>query len=451
MKVSADKHYLVDDADKPFFYLADTAWMLFYHVSREDADFYLQNRRQKGFTVVMPVMLRESPGTGMRNFYGDSPFVDDDPTRPNEAFFQNVDWVIQRAADLGLHVAILPTWGDKVGPLWMGDQEPPNFDPTKFGPIIFNTNNARVYGEFLGRRYREQPIIWVLGGDRNPIGAEYVAVWRALAEGLRAGDGGRHLMTYHCCSVGSSSRWLHDETWLDFNMMQTTTRWDLDNYNLVLADYNRAPTKPTLDGETRYEDSHEWFSRLPSHGRRITAHQVRKAAYNAMLSGALGHTYGCRDVWYFYAPSSEIPPRDVKTHWKKAMDFPGAFQMGYLRKLFTDYPFHKLVPDQERKIVTHGSGERGAYVPAARADGGAFALAYVPERMPIWVDLRAIASERVRAVWFNPRTGAYAWQGDYVERGVMRFDPPTSDPEPDYVLVLEKSSKGISNENSHLG
>ena len=102
MKVSADKHYLMDDADKPFFYLADTTWMLFYHVSREDADFYLQNRRQKGFTVVMPVMLRESPGTGMRNFYGDSPFVDDDPTRPNEAFFQNVDWVIQRAADLGL-------------------------------------------------------------------------------------------------------------------------------------------------------------------------------------------------------------------------------------------------------------------------------------------------------------------------------------------------------------
>jgi hypothetical protein len=120
------------------------------------------------------------------------------------------------------------------------------------------------------------------------------------------------------------------------------------------------------------------------------------------------------------------------------MDFPGAFQMGHLRKLLTDFPFHRLIPDQEHKIVTHGSGERGTYVPAARADDGAFALAYVPEQMPIWVDLRVIESARVRASWFNPRAGTYTWHGDFAERVVTRFDPPTNDIEPDYVLVLEK-------------
>jgi len=41
------------------------------------------------------------------------------------------------------------------------------------GPVIFNTDNARIYGRFLGERYRSDPnIIWILGGDRPPEGYE---------------------------------------------------------------------------------------------------------------------------------------------------------------------------------------------------------------------------------------------------------------------------------------
>jgi hypothetical protein len=343
MRVSANGRYLVDDEGDPFFYLADTAWTLFYRPTRGEVDLYLRDRWDKGFTVVMPVVLW-GEDMAAQNAYGEAPLVDWDPTRPNEVFFAHVDWVVDRAESMGMHVAMLPTWGEFVGPLWTGDQPRPNFSYSNRGPIIFDVDNARVYGEFLGRRYRDKPIFWVVGGDRNPVNEGYISVWRALVEGLKAGDGGRHLMTYHPCGVNSSSRWFHDEVWLDFNMMQTTTRWDLDNYNLILADYNRAPVKPVLDGETRYEDSYEWFFRKPPHGRRVTAHQVRKAAYNAMLSGAMGHTYGCRDVWFFYVPSGDEPNKDVKTRWQQAMSFPGAFHMGHLKGLFLRYPWYKLVP-----------------------------------------------------------------------------------------------------------
>jgi hypothetical protein len=439
MKVSDNGRYLVDDEGCPFFYLADTAWRLFYTATREEADLYLRNRKEKGFTVVMPVILMGGePLAEARNVYGAAPLADSDPAQPNEPFFEHVDWVVDRAQELGMYVALLPTWGEYVGPLWTGDQEPPNFKPRGRGPIIFDTENARVYAEFLGQRYRDKPVFWVLGGDRNPVDEAIVAVWRAMAEGLKLGDGGRHLMTYHPCSVGSSSRWFHDEPWLDFNMMQTSTRWDLDNYNLILADYNRAPAKPTLDGETRYEDSYEWFFYwMDPWGRRITPHQVRKAAYNAMLSGAMGHTYGCRDVWYFYVPSGEKPPRDVKTHWRRALDFPGAFHMGHLRKLLLDHPWHKLVPDQEHQVVVHGCGERAAYTPAARSVDSDFILVYVPESMPIWIDLRLIPATPVQASWFNPRTGVYTWIDDYTDLGVERFHPPQDDVDPDYVLVLK--------------
>jgi len=45
---------LVDDKGQPFFYLADTAWALFYKTTRQEADFYLRNRKYKGYTYPFP-------------------------------------------------------------------------------------------------------------------------------------------------------------------------------------------------------------------------------------------------------------------------------------------------------------------------------------------------------------------------------------------------------------
>jgi len=32
---------------------------------------------------------------------------------------------------------------------------------------VFNVDNAKIYGEYLGKRYKNKPIIWILGGDRH--------------------------------------------------------------------------------------------------------------------------------------------------------------------------------------------------------------------------------------------------------------------------------------------
>ena len=66
---------------------------------------------------------------------GHVPFVDLDPNRPNEAYFKHVDWVVGKAAELGVYLAILPTWATKVQ-----------------GQGLFNEANAGTYGQFLGRR-----------------------------------------------------------------------------------------------------------------------------------------------------------------------------------------------------------------------------------------------------------------------------------------------------------
>jgi len=125
-----------------------------------------------GFTVIEAVALSEFDGLRVPNRYGDLPLHDGDPLRPNDAYFRHVDYVVDRAASLGLVIGLLPTWGDKVGPIKWG-----------VGPEVFTTENAVRYGEFLGERYREKPIIWILGGDRNPDSEQRKAIWRALAAG----------------------------------------------------------------------------------------------------------------------------------------------------------------------------------------------------------------------------------------------------------------------------
>ncbi|HRR25299.1 MAG TPA: DUF4038 domain-containing protein, partial [Acidobacteriota bacterium] len=155
LRVSENGRYLETARGEPFLYLGDTAWELFHRLKREEADMYLQNRAQKGFTVIQAVILGQLGGLDEPNPYGQLPLIDRDPTRPNEAYFEHVDWIVKRAAELGLYVGMLPTWGS----YWkqVGDNTEP----------IFNEENARAYGEFLGRRYRDAPLIWILGGDEN--------------------------------------------------------------------------------------------------------------------------------------------------------------------------------------------------------------------------------------------------------------------------------------------
>jgi hypothetical protein len=221
-------------------------------------------------------------------------------------------------------------------------------------------------------------------------------------------------------------------------MIQSGTDLRADNASLVLRDYERTPRKPVLNGETRYENSHEVFFGRPPYGRRMTAHDVRRAAYECMLSGAMGHAYGCRDVWRFYDPAAGPSPIDITVHWKTAMDFDGAFDMGRLKRLLTDYPWHRLVPDRDGRVVVHGCHRGETYTPAALAEDRDFALVYVPHNQPIVVDTGVLGGSRARMAWFNPRTGDYHHFHRYDGGAHVELRPPRDCSGSDFVLVLER-------------
>src|SRR4051812_44964138 len=82
--------WLVDEGGKPWFYLADTAWELAHRLTTDESDFYLTPRAKQRYNAIQMVILAEFDGLNTPNRQGDRPLLDNDPSRPNEPYFEHV-------------------------------------------------------------------------------------------------------------------------------------------------------------------------------------------------------------------------------------------------------------------------------------------------------------------------------------------------------------------------
>jgi hypothetical protein len=409
-----------------FFWLGDTAWELFHRLNREEAERYLQHRAAQGFTVIQAVVLAELDGLATPNAYGHTPLHDNDPTRPNEDYFRHIDWVIAKANSLGLRIGLLPTWGS----YWHSKK------------VIFNKNNAKVYGRWLGERYRDAGIVWILGGDRLVESDRHREFLTAMARALAAGDGGAHLRTFHPRGGARSSEPFHQARWLDFNMLQSGHSPLSTNYTAIELDYALTPAKPCLDAEPSYEYPPD---AMPEK-RPVGAVQVRRNAYWAVFAGAFGHTYGTHPVWQMYAPP-RTPLWDVTTPWHEALDLPGAQQMAHLKALMLSRPFLSRMPDQS--LIVEGQADGIVRIQATRngspgRNDATYVMVYFPEPRQVTLRTESITGSELRVWWFNPRTGTVMTPEVLPNQKQMHFTPPTHAPGEDWVLVLDDAAKGYA-------
>jgi hypothetical protein len=229
IKVSQNGKFLETKDGKPFFWLGDTDWEMFHRLTREEIEEFISIRSEQGYNVLQAVALAEFNGIREPNRYGDWPLNNEDPTQllttpgndPKNTYeydyWDHVDFAITKAAEKGLYIGLLPTWGDKVAHLW-GD-----------GPIIFDEKNAEVFGQLLAKRYgKYSNVLWILGGDRPAVykskekDYDDRAVWRAMAKGIESVLGKETFITYHPWgNVSSSSQYVHNEDWLDMNSFQS--------------------------------------------------------------------------------------------------------------------------------------------------------------------------------------------------------------------------------------
>lgn len=427
LKVSENKRFLVTQDNKPFFWLGDTAWELFHRLTREEAEMYLKNRALKKFTVIQAVVLAELDGLQTPNSYNEIPLENNNPTKPREAYFQHVDYVIDKANELGLYIALLPTWGDKVFK-----------DRWGTGPEIFNAENAKIYGRWIGNRYKNRKnIIWVIGGDRNPRDEKDIAIWRSMADGIAEGVGGhdKALMTFHPqpndINDGGSSKWFHNDNWLDFNMFQTGHCRENNVWDRIQIVYNRTPTKPVIDGETLYEDHPVCFNAKDL--GTSSAYDIRKHAYFDVFAGAFGHTYGCHDIWQMYAPHRQAV-NGPNFPWYVALDLPGASQMQHLKTLIESRPMLDRVPDQT--IINDARGAND-HIQATR--GKDYLFVYSAQGKSFSVNTQNISGKEWIATWYDPRNGSTKEAGRFAEP-TKKFTPPSTGYGHDWVLIIDDAS-----------
>lgn len=392
IRVSPNGRFFVDARGEPFYFLADTQWELFRRYSLGDAQRILENRKAKGFTVVMVMLTGVGPGTGP-NLDGHHPWLQDNPATPNPGYFAHVDEVVKLAQtnDLQLLIGIYhQTYGARM-----------------------TVENARAWAAWVTRRYRDFPnIIWTT----YPKATEsYVTIVSQLAKGIQEGDGGRHLLSMHPDPSPASSSFMHDAPWLSFNSIQVWNQLR-SVYPMTQADYNKFPAKPVTMLEGVYEGGEEY-------GYPITALLVRREAYYTCLAGGF-HGYGHNDSWR------------VRPRWRAALDDPGARQMTVLKNVFTSLPeWWALAPDPS--VLVNGGNVQGDVLNlSARSTLGKWILAYVAGQPTVTVNMaRITATDSASAEWINPVDDKRQFIGRFPTDGTRSFTRPAD--WPDGLLMVQ--------------
>lgn len=426
LQVSTNNKYLTN-GKTPFFWLGDTAWLLFEKLTAEQCEKYLKNRKHKHFNVIQATLIHRAP-----QYSGWDAFIDHDFGKPNpEAkYWQHVDRVVEMAADLGIYMALLPSWGSEVKQRRL------------------NLDNVEIYGEFLAERYGKYPnVIWLTGGDiRGEVAYElYMKLGALLKE-----KNPHQLVGFHPFGRTSSSLWFSDAKWLDFNMYQSGHRrydqsslgaWDdntvqegifgEDSWRYVLRDHQNSD-KPTLDGEPSYEQ-------IPQ-GLHDPAepywqdHDIRRYAYWSVFAGACGHTYGHSAIMQCYQHDDRNPAYGVKSYWHLAMHDPGAGQMGHLYRLMNDVNFTEGYVDESLLAEP----QRAGHERIAAFRGTDFVYIYTYSGHSFTVNLDQLSWSNIEAYWFDPVAGIYSYFGSF-SSGEQKFIPPVKPQgQNDWVLVLRK-------------
>ena len=429
------KPYLMT-GDKPFFWMGDTAWLLFHILTKEEVDVYLRNRAEKGFNVVQATVFHQmNPGT---NAYGARAFKEDitQPDLDGEfTYWDMVDYVVKTAEKYGIYMAMLPHWG--------GICRQPMTDAER----------VKEYAAFLAKRYKDCPnVIWVCGGDTR--GNEAYEYWCNMGKTFKALDPDK-MVCFHPFGRTTSIDYFPNEDWLDMHMFQSGHRrydqmqlkaWDdndqddysfgEDNWRYVKRVHKMTAGKPNgpmpvLDAEPSYENIPQG---LHSGSEPMWRDQdVRRYAYWSVLAGACGFTYGHNAIMQFWHTKAKSGNYACWETWSEAIHHPGADSMKHLVDLMNSVDFAGGRSAQD--LLVGEPGEKYDYVSVFA--GKDYVIAYRCNKGKIVLKAGALEGQ-ADAWWMNPLTGAKSYAGPVNFAEDRTFETPAKQymPNTDWVLVI---------------
>lgn len=409
MKLEVSGRYLLS-CGRPFFWLGDTAWLLFEKLTPDEIKYYLKERAKEGFNVVQATILHtpENLASGK--------------TACAE-YFDKIAAAAEYAKRCGIFLALLPCWGSFV----------------KTG--IISEKNYREYAEYLGGRFEAfDNIIWILGGDIR--GSVAPSLYSSFAKILKKYNPER-LISFHPFGRTGSYRWFSSCDWLDFNMFQSGHRrygqkfekaddnkisgendFEEDNYKYVREGFVSSP-KPILDGEPSYEGIVQGLHDFTQ--PYWTDKDVRRYAYWSVFAGACGFTYGHNAVMQFHSFGDKDANYGVREEWRTALFSKGSMEMQYLKRLMLSVDFTAGKPCD---FLVADNGEKYAHI--ACFAGENFLFAYDCENREF--RLKSPFDGNCEGFELDPSSGKEKFLG-YFKRGTLTFQKSG---ESDRVIILKK-------------
>lgn len=411
LKISDDSRALTDQNGRHFFWCGEAAWSLIAQLNRAEAAYYLDDRMQKGFTVLLVNLIEHKFAThAPANYYNERPFSGKPFITPNERYFAYADQIIRDADNRGIVILLCPLYlGWKYGDEGWGAE-------VKMAALP----DLYKWGQYVGKRYRDfDNIIWCIGGDADPSIQKQKVL--TFVNGLREADS-RHLITAHNIPEEFAATPWEGMNWLSINNLYSYSQ---SLYTLCKKAYEKKPVMPYFLIESAYENEHN-----------STPRRLRSEIYWPMLCGGMGFLGGNCPIWHFSSDSTFCTWAD----WKTQLDLPGSMSIYYLQKLFRLNQWYRLQPDFEHKILTDGFNEWGSedYVTAARTSDGSTLIAYLPSSSEVTINLEEISGSRVQCWWYEPGNGKTTQAGIFPTQGLKKLHPPG---EGDWVLVVKDVSK----------
>jgi hypothetical protein len=446
LRVSDDKRYLIDQANKPFPILGRTAWFIISQ-SEEGYKKFIENTVAHGHNAIEFAVITHWPTGNHAPFNGEKelPFLKtlngshwdgklkynsvnkESPnfTTPNEKYWRYVDNFLTYCERKGVLVFMFPAYvgynGEEQG--WMKEL------------VANGKEKSMAYGAWIANRYKQQKnIVWMLLGDMGKFNEEQRIAEQALIDGLKSVKNQQSIQytaESHSGENAADNLQFGDE--MTLNGVYT---WELKVPAPYLArkGYAHKPTMPAFLLEEPYdEEGPDGNNYNPN-----ATQPVRRFQWWGWLSTIGGYISGNGYVWPFIDPI-----------WQQHLQTQGALDMMRLNKFIQSVEWWKLVPsglDGMKNIIVDpvNIDTSASYVSAAAARDGSFLVAYIPpaHKGAIKVDL-SVLSKPGFAYWFDPADGR--WHGveasPLANKGVKEFIPPPKNNagESDWVLVARTS------------
>lgn len=418
LQPSTNGRYWQDVNKKPFFINACTAWELPFVYTKQEVTDYLDNRVTNGFnTIQMSAVFSE---TDKKRY--EKAFANDDLLQPIEAYWKQVDWVVEQTTRRGLIVMINPIWKKSIND-WIKTNGP---------------EKSRAFGKWFANRYKSNPkVLYFVGGDDypEPVRDEM----DAMGQGIQEVYGGKAIVAYHGRADQSSKEAFPTATWLTYNWTYAYSPVYRKRYPYSenYENWKAFPTLPMQLGEGYYDfGTARNYAPNGITGRWGNRYVVRRQAWWSILSGSVGNAYGAEAIWYHN--------RDMET-WQQAINYESSRDMTRMKKLIDCIQWWTLQPDFDHTFLTGGYGAymTDDYALAAVSTDGKLAVVYTPIQQTMDIQLPNLGKGKWDVRWYDPTSETFQ-SVNFAELGAkmgkFKIASPTqnSSGTADWVLLIER-------------